>query len=237
MTPPVLIVEDDPAIGELLQFTLESKAYKTRRAASAEDAIQAVREFKPLAAIVDWMLPGVSGLALVAQLRRDPRLREVPLIMLTARGGEDDRVRGLESGADDFLAKPFSPRELIARLEALIRRRVPHLASTPSSVGPFHVDPGSHQVLLHGQRLPLRMMEYRLLRLLLANPNRIFSREQLIDAVWGEHVAIEERTVDVHMRRLRLALGDVARSHLATVRSGGYMFQLPVATDQSVESA
>lgn len=218
----VLVVEDDPAIQVLLRFTLEKSGFEVAIVDSAEDGAVALARALPDVVLIDWMLPRMSGLAFARQLRRDARCAHLPIILVTARGEEGDRVEGLESGADDYLVKPFSPRELVARINAVLRRRAPHAAETPLRAGALRLDPGSHEVTLNGLRLDMAPTEFRLLRFLMAHPGRVFSRAQLLDKVWGDHVFIEERTVDVHVRRLRLALGEAGESLIETVRGAGY---------------
>ncbi len=218
----VLVVEDDAAIQALLDFTLKKAGFEATIVASAEAGAEALRDALPDIVLIDWMLPKMSGIAFARQLRRDTRSAGLPIIMVTARGEEGDRVEGLESGADDYLVKPFSPRELVARIQAVLRRRAPHAAETALSVGSLHLDPSTHQVTLAGRRLEMAPTEFRLLRFLMANPGRVFTRAQLLDKVWGDHVFIEERTVDVHVRRLRQALGASGESLIETVRGAGY---------------
>lgn len=225
MSSTVLVVEDDPGIRELLRFTLDAAGFDVVAVPSAEQALDTIRRRRPMIALVDWMLPGMSGLSLVGELRRERRTSDLPVIMVTARGGETNRIAGLDQGADDYIEKPFSPREVVARLRALLRRRAPHLVDTPYRRGPFRVEPQMHRIFLNERPLALRLVEYKLLRFLLARANEVFTRDRLLDQVWGEHVAIEERTVDVHVRRLRLALGAEGRDLLVTVRGGGYMLQ------------
>ncbi len=221
----VLVVEDDPAIQALLRFTLEKSGFEPTIVASAEEGAAALRDVLPDVVLIDWMLPKMSGIALARQLRRDARCADLPIILVTARGEEGDRVEGLEAGADDYLVKPFSPRELVARINAVLRRRAPHAAEAVLQAGALRLDPASHEVTLNGLRLDMAPTEFRLLRFLMANPGRVFSRAQLLDKVWGDHVFIEERTVDVHVRRLRLALGEAGEAGEAlieTVRGTGY---------------
>ena len=178
--------------------------------------------------LLDWMLPGQSGLALARALRADPRTRELPIIMVTARGDEADRVAGLESWVDDYVTKPFSPRELKARIKAVLRRRAPESAQEPLAVGPIRLDPATHRVTVDRQPVHLGPTEFRLLRYFLARPERVHTRAQLLDQVWGDHVYIEERTVDVHIRRLRLALEPFgAHDLIETVRGAGYRIAAP----------
>lgn len=237
MSSRVLIVEDDAAIAELIEFTLQQAGYEPIRAESAERALAAVRESLPVLALVDWMLPGMSGLSLVQKLRLEARTAHLPIIMVTARTDEGQRITGLDYGADDYLTKPFSPRELVARIRALLRRRSPESSDAVLSVGPLRLDPAAHAVSLNGQRIELRLIEFKLLRLMMAHPNRVFDRTQLLDRIWGDHVFIEERTVDVHVRRLRLALGSVGREFIATVRGGGYKLIVSEVAESVTTSA
>ena len=222
----VLVVEDEPAIQELLQMTLEQAGFKPVIAGTAEQAWQIIRNELPDLALVDWMLPGLSGLALTRQLRADARTRSLPLVLLTARGEENDRVMGLEGGADDYITKPFSPRELVARLRAVLRRRAPQCAGEPLEHAGVRLDPETHTVTVDACSCELAATEFRLLRYLLAHPGRVFSRAQLLDSVWGDHQFVEERTVDVSVRRLRLALGERGDTLIETVRGVGYRLSL-----------
>ena len=218
----VLVVEDDPAIQELVKFTLEEAGFGVIVAASAEDALARISAILPDVALIDWMLPGMSGLALAQRIRAEARTRPLPIIMLTARAAESDRVAGLEQGADDYLTKPFSPRELVARIRAVLRRRAPEQSDEVLEVGPLRLDPGSHSVTWQNRALEIGPTEFKLLRFLMTQPGRVFTRAQLLDKVWGDHVFIEERTVDVHVRRLRLALGVDGEALVETVRGVGY---------------
>lgn len=229
MATRVLVVEDDPAIQELIRFTLEKAGMKAAVAASAEEALAALKAALPDAVLIDWMLPKMSGLALARQLRESARTEKLPLIMVTARGEEADRVAGLEQGADDYLVKPFSPRELLARIQAVLRRRTPHAAETTLVAGSLHLDPISYEVTLEGHPVDLAPTEFKLLRFFMAHPGRVFTRPQVLDQVWGDHVFIEERTVDVHIRRLRQALGPQGEQLIETVRGAGYKLSLPRA--------
>jgi two-component system phosphate regulon response regulator PhoB len=229
MHPSVLVVEDDSAIRDLLQYTFERASFRVLPAGSAERAIEIMKERVPTVAVIDWMLPAMSGLALIERLRRDPRTAGIPLLMVTARDGEQERVNGLDAGADDYLTKPFSPGELIARVNALIRRRAPEYASGRLSAGPITLDTETRKVEVSGKTVNLRQVEFRLLKLFLAHPNRVFTRNELLDRVWGESVFVEERTVDVHIRRVRLALGPGFRDLINTVRGGGYKLDLGAA--------
>jgi two-component system, OmpR family, phosphate regulon response regulator PhoB len=218
----VVVVEDDKGIQELLRFTLERGGYQTFCADSAEQAEALLHQSLPDVVIIDWMLPGISGLALTRKLRADSRTRSLPIIMVTARGEEPDRVSGLEGGADDYIVKPFSPKELIARVQAVLRRRTPELAGGTLNIGPLQLDTDSHEARVNGERIALTPAEFRLLRFLMANPGRVYTRQQLLDSVWGDHVYIEDRTVDAHIRRLRVALGPHAEQMVETVRGAGY---------------
>jgi two-component system phosphate regulon response regulator PhoB len=223
MMPTVLVVEDEPAIVELLKVNLCDEGYEVVTASSAEAAAASLRERLPDLMLLDWMLPGQSGLAFAKALRADARTRELPVIMLTARSEEADRVAGLEAWVDDYVTKPFSPRELKARIKAVLRRRAPEAAQEPLAAGALRLDPATHRVTVDGVNVPLGPTEFRLLRYFLARPERVHSRSQLLDQVWGDHVYIEERTVDVHIRRLRLALEPFGQDRLIeTVRGSGY---------------
>ena len=227
MTTRVLVVEDDPAIQELIRFTLQKAGLKPIAALSGEAAQAALNAELPDVVLIDWMLPKMSGLALARELRGAPRTAKLPLIMVTAKGEEGDRVAGLEGGADDYLVKPFSPRELVARIQAVLRRRAPHAAEMSLAVGPLQLDPISYEVTLDGRAVELASAEFKLLRFFMAHPGRVFSRAQVLDQVWGDHVFIEERTVDVHIRRLRQALGPKGEALLETVRGAAFKVTLP----------
>ena len=223
MTPTILVVEDEPAIRELLAVNLADAGYDVRTAEDAESARRMLDGELPDLVLLDWMLPGMSGLALAKQLRADDRTRDLPIIMVTARGEEADRVAGLEAWVDDYVTKPFSPRELKARIKAVLRRRAPEAAQEPLAAGPVRLDPSTHRVTVDGRPVHLGPTEFRLLRYFLARPERVHTRAQLLDQVWGDHVYIEERTVDVHIRRLRLALEPFgAQDLIETVRGAGY---------------
>ena len=216
----LLLVEDDKAIAELVRFHFEREGYAVTATANGEEALILVDEVRPDLMVLDWMIEGISGIELCRRLRRKPATANLPIIMLTARGEEDDRLRGLDTGADDFITKPFSPKELVARAAAVLRRVRPALAAEALSYGGLAMDLAAHRVRRDGTSVPLGPTEFRLLRHFLENPGRVFSRQQLLDAVWRHNEDIELRTVDVHIRRLRLALGepDIVR----TVRSTGY---------------
>jgi two-component system, OmpR family, phosphate regulon response regulator PhoB len=223
MTPRILVVEDEPAILELLRVNLVDAGYEVQAAPDGETAQELLKESLPDLVLLDWMLPGVSGLSLAKQLRGDARTRELPLIMVTARSDEADKIAGLEAWVDDYVTKPFSPRELKARIKSVLRRRAPEAAQEPLEAGPLKLDPVTHRVTVKSEPVHLGPTEFRLLRFLLARPERVHSRTQLLDQVWGDHVYIEERTVDVHVRRLRLALEPHGQAGLIeTVRGSGY---------------
>ncbi len=223
MTPSALVVEDEPAILELISVHLRDAGYEVRGAADAEQAQALIRESLPDIVLLDWMLPGQSGLALAKQLRAEMRTRELPIIMVTARSDEADKIAGLEAWVDDYVTKPFSPRELRARIKAVLRRRAPEAAQEALSAGKLKLDPIAHRVTVDDREVPLGPTEFRLLQFLLARPERVHSRAQLLDQVWGDHVYIEERTVDVHIRRLRRALEPYGQDGLIdTVRGSGY---------------
>jgi two-component system phosphate regulon response regulator PhoB len=226
MTPTILVVEDEPAIQELLAVNLKHNGFLVVRAGSAEDAEAVIRATLPDLLILDWMLPGKSGVALAKKLRGDERTRELPIIMLTARVHEEDKVLGLEAGADDYITKPFSPKELVARVRAVLRRRQPHLAGDVVEIGALSLNPATHRVIAAGQPVELGPTEFRLLLFFMSHPERVYSRAQLLDEVWGDHVFIEERTVDVHIRRLRATLEPTGEhERVETVRGAGYRFR------------
>jgi two-component system phosphate regulon response regulator PhoB len=228
VTSTILVVEDEPAIRELLRINLVDAGYRVKEAADAEAAQGVVNEALPDLLLLDWMLPGQSGLAWAKQLRADARTRDIPIIMVTARSEETDRVAGLEAWADDYVTKPFSPRELKARIKAVLRRRAPEAAQEPLAVGPIRLDPITHRVTVNDRDATMGPTEFKLLRYLLARPERVHTRSQLLDQVWGDHVYIEERTVDVHIRRLRVALEPHgADALIETVRGSGYRLCAP----------
>lgn len=219
----VLIVEDEPAQAEMLSYNLQKEGFRVAVAGDGEEGLLAARESIPDAIVLDWMLPGLSGIEVCRQLRGDPSTREIPILMLTARGEEEDRVRGIETGADDYVVKPYSPREVVARIKALLRRANPSLASEVLEYADISMDLAQHKVSRGGQAIHLGPTEFRLLKTLMEKPGRVYSRERLLDMVWGRDVYVEDRTVDVHIRRLRKALneGDVA-DVIRTVRGEGY---------------
>jgi two-component system phosphate regulon response regulator PhoB len=230
MPATVLIVEDEPAILELVAVNLEHAGYETLRAASAEEAGRLLADVLPDLVLLDWMLPGQSGAALARRLRGDARTRELPLIFLTARAEEPDKIAGLEAGADDYITKPFSTRELVARIRAVLRRRKPQHGDAPVEIAGLRLDPVAHRVTGNGAVLSFGPTEFRLLHYLITHPNRVYSRTQLLDEVWGDHVFIEERTVDVHIRRLRQGLSPSGHEALIeTVRGSGYALRAETA--------
>ena len=227
-SPLVLIVEDEEAIITLLDYNLRNAGYLTAIARDGEEAVDLARSLEPNAILLDWMLPLRSGLEVCRHLRRAPETSEVPIIMLTARGEEQDKLRGLDMGADDYLTKPFSPQELLARLRAVIRRAQPARLKEVLTFDTIAMDQSSHRVTRGDRLVELAPTEFRLLRHFLQYPGRVFSREQLLDAVWGREKDIEARTVDVHIRRLRKALNDSDESNvIRTVREVGYALDHP----------
>lgn len=223
----ILVVEDEIAIQELLRYSLEQAAFETTVVDSAEAAISEIRHRLPALVLLDLMLPGMSGIALAKRLRSEARTRELPIIMVTARSEENDRVHGLELGADDYVSKPFSPKELIARIRAVLRRRAPHLAGDPVTIGPVSLDPSSRTVTCHGQPISLGPTEFELLQYLMTHPNRALTRDQLLNALRGDHRFLEDRTIDVYIRRLRAGLGPIGETLIETVRGIGYKLAVP----------
>ena len=232
MPSTILVVEDEPAIQELIAVNLSFAGHKVLRAADADQATTLVRAELPDLILLDWMLPGMSGVQFARKLRADERTRDVPVIMLTARSAETDKVDGLEAGADDYITKPFSPKELMARIKAVLRRRAPQLTDDVVDIGGLQLDPATHRLSgaqPDGGRRTLEIgpTEFRLLHFFMTHPERVYSRAQLLDQVWGDHVFLEERTVDVHIRRLRNALSPSGCEHLVeTVRGSGYRFSV-----------
>ena len=223
MAATILVVEDEPAIQELIAYACRTSGFEVRRSDSVQAAREAVGGELPDLVLLDWMLPDRPGIELLRELRGQERTRNLPVIMLTAKGGESDKVTGLDAGADDYVVKPFSPRELVSRIRAVFRRRAPELAGEALQYGPITLDAARHAVLVNGQPVKMGLTEFKLLGFFLAHPDRVFTRSQLLDGVWGDHVFIEERTVDVHMLRLRKALAPHDAQHLAqTVRGMGY---------------
>ena len=223
MGATILIVEDEPGIQEVLRFNLNQHGHDTLVAGDAEHAWAMLREVMPDVLLVDWMLPGMSGIDLTRKVRADSRLKDLPIIMLTARVEERDKILGLDSGADDYLSKPFSPRELLARIKAVLRRRAPQMLDAPVEIGTLRLDPVGHRVTGRDLTIDLGPTEFRLLHFFMTHAERVYSRSQLLDHVWGDHVFVEERTVDVHIRRLRSALEPSGHDELIqTVRGSGY---------------
>ena len=225
MKPTILVVEDEPAIQDLIQINLEMGGYRVLIAASAEEALKQVQQELPDLVLLDWMLPGMSGVDLTRRLRSDTRTKLLPIILLTARGEEADKLRGLETGADDYMVKPFSLKELEARIKAVLRRRAPELTEDTIEYHGLALDPAAHKVTGNNQTLVMGPTEFRILHFFMTHHERVYSRSQLLDQVWGDHVFIEERTIDVHMRRLRAALAPSGHDTLIhTVRGSGYRF-------------
>ena len=225
MASTILVVEDEPAIQELIAVNLSFAGHKVLRADDAEQARVLIDAELPDLILLDWMLPGLSGLQMARQLRSDERTKEVPIIMLTAKGEETDKVEGLESGADDYITKPFSPKELMARIKAVLRRRAPQLTDDEIEINGLRLDPVSHRVSGNESDIALGPTEFRLLHFFMTHPERVYTRNQLLDQVWGDHVFLEERTVDVHIRRLRKALEATQHDIMVeTVRGSGYRF-------------
>jgi two-component system, OmpR family, phosphate regulon response regulator PhoB len=219
----VLVVEDEPAIAELISLHLRHEGHLPRTALSADEALTAVNEQLPDLVVLDWMLPGEPGMTLLQRWRQDPRTKSLPVIMLTARAQETDKIKGLDAGADDYLTKPFSPGELMARVRALLRRKAPEALEAPLQVNGLRLEPTTRRAFHANTELQLGPTEFRLLRYLMSHPERVHSRAQLLDKVWGDHVFIEERTVDVHIKRLRDALNPAGCADMIdTVRGSGY---------------
>jgi len=221
----ILIVDDEPDIREVMRFALEEAGFRTLEAGHADDARRLLTNEGPDLLLLDWMLPGRSGLELAQQLKQSAKTRRLPVIMVSARGEEDDRIRGLDTGSDDYITKPFSPRELVARVQAVLRRAKADVVADDIEVAGLHIDNVSHRVSAGGQAIEIAPTEYRLLHFFMTHADRAFSRSQLLDQVWGDQVYVEERTVDVHVRRLRKALEQTGHDRLLqTVRGVGYRF-------------
>ena len=221
----ILVVEDEAAITTLIRFTLENAGFEVNCVASVGEARLQIQQRLPDVALLDWMLPDVSGVAFAQQLRQDARTRDLPIILLTARGEESDKEHGLNQGADDYITKPFSPRELVARINALLRRRAPQKTQAMIQMGHLLLNPMEQSLTAHGKPLVLGPSEFKLLHFFMTHPDRVYSRGQLLDLVWGDHVFVEERTIDVHIRRLRLSLAPAACADwVQTVRGVGYRF-------------
>ena len=227
MSAKILIVEDEPAIQELLAFNVAQAGFHALRAEDAESAWLQIRQDLPDLILLDWMLPNTSGPLLARQFRSEARTSNIPIIMLTARGEEHDKILGLESGADDYITKPFSPRELMARIRAMLRRHAPAISDEPITIDGLELSPISHRVRASGINIELGPTEFRLLCFFMNHAERVYSRSQLLSHVWDTHAFIEERTVDVHIRRLRKALEAAGKDHLIqTVRGSGYRFSV-----------
>ena len=229
MSQLILIVEDEPSIAELISINLTHAGFSVLRALQADEALQLLRNTKPDLVILDWMMPGKSGVQFARELRSNPSMQAIPILMLTAKGEEADKVLGLDAGADDYVTKPFSPKELVARVKALLRRHVFEVVEEKAlALGPIQLDPTAHRLTIRisdntSKALALGPTEFRLMQFLMANPERVHSRTHLLDNVWGNEVYIEERTVDVHIKRLRAALAPFACDHyVETVRGSGY---------------
>ncbi len=223
MKPRILLIEDDISLTELVRYNLDHEGFEVECAADGEEGLLMAQETPPDLVLLDWMLPNLSGIEICRRLRRNTSTANVPVIMLTARADEADRIRGLDTGADDYITKPFSPRELIARIHAILRRIRPALTGQMLRYDDITLDGTSHKVARNGSQVHLGPTEFRLLRHFMENPSRVFSREQLLDAVWGHDVYVELRTVDVHIRRLRKALTvDGTKDVIRTVRAAGY---------------
>ena len=223
MAATILVVEDEPAIQELISYSLRQAKHTVSSTKNAEEAMKIINDTLPDLVLLDWMLPGMSGADFARMLRRATRTKDIPIIMLTARADESDKVTGLESGADDYITKPFSPRELLARIKAVLRRRAPEAADDVVEIGGLRLDSATHRVTANETEVVLGPTEFRLLHYLMTHSERVHSRSQLLDQVWGDHVFVEDRTVDVHIRRLRKALENVDKDGLVqTVRGSGY---------------
>ena len=228
MAGTILIVEDEPAIAELITLTLRRSGHQTVHAESVERAITLVDQAMPDLALIDWMLPGASGVELVKKLRSDKRTKTIPIIMLTAKSEEADKLLGLETGADDYVTKPFSPKELVARIKAVLRRRSPQLTEDIVETNGLRLDPATHRITVNDTPIQMGPSEFKLLHFFMTHTERVHTRSQLLDHVWGDHVFVEERTVDVHIRRLRQALEASGHdAYIQTVRGTGYRFSKP----------
>ena len=228
MAGTILIVEDEPAIAELITLTLRRGGHQTVHAESVERAITLVDQAMPDLALIDWMLPGASGVELVKKLRGDKRTKTIPIIMLTAKSEEADKLSGLETGADDYITKPFSPKELVARIKAVLRRRAPQLTEDVVETNGLRLDPATHRITVNDKPVQMGPSEFKLLHFFMTHTERVHTRSQLLDHVWGDHVFVEERTVDVHIRRLRQALEVSGHdAYIQTVRGAGYRFSKP----------
>lgn len=229
MPKRVLLVEDEAPIREMLEFVLEQSGFETIQAEDFQIALDMVKEPYPDLILLDWMLPGGSGVQLAKKLKQHEFTRDIPIIMLTARGEEEDKVRGLDSGADDYITKPFSPKELVARIKAVMRRVTPTASEEPVAFNGLNLDPVSHRVSANEEPLDMGPTEFKLLHFFMTHAERVFSREQLLDNVWGTNVYVEDRTVDVHIRRLRKAISKYGHDDMIqTVRGSGYRFSAKI---------
>ncbi|MDC0601966.1 phosphate regulon transcriptional regulator PhoB [Aliiglaciecola sp.] len=225
----ILLVEDEAPIREMLEFVLEQSGFETQQAEDYQVALDLIQEPYPDLILLDWMLPGGSGVQLAKKLKQHEFTRDIPVIMLTARGEEEDKVRGLDSGADDYITKPFSPKELVARIKAVMRRVTPTAAEETIAINGLALDPVSHRVSANDEPLDMGPTEFKLLHFFMTHVERVYSREQLLDNVWGTNVYVEDRTVDVHIRRLRKAISKFAHDDMIqTVRGAGYRFSAKV---------
>jgi len=232
MSGAILVVEDEAAVQELISVNLQHAGYRVLRAGSVQEAEVLVNEERPDLVLLDWVLPKVPGATFARQLRGDHRTKDIPIILISGRSSEQDKVAALEGGADDYVTKPFSPRELLARVKAVMRRCSPQLTDDVVSIAGLRLDPAAHRVTANGREIDLWALEFRMLHFFMTHPDRVFSRAKLLDEIWGDHVFVEERTVDVHIRRLREALSPSGHASLIeTVRGTGYRFRrnLPVA--------
>jgi len=229
MAAKILIVEDEPAISEMIEVALVRANFEVTKADDAEEAMRLLGDVLPDLVLLDWMLPGASGMEFARRIKKDELTSHIPIIMLTAKGSESDKINGLDAGADDYITKPFSPRELIARIKAVLRRTSPQTESEKIEVDKLVLDTASHRIMVNDESLELGPTEYRLLHFFMTHPERVYSRGQLLDRVWGSNVYVEERTVDVHIRRLRKALTPSGYDqYVQTVRSAGYRFSTKV---------
>lgn len=226
----VLIVDDEAAIREMIMVALEMADYKCVEASNAQDAFIAIVDQRPDMILLDWMLPGTSGIELARRLKRNESTADIPIIMLTAKTEEDNKVQGLEVGADDYITKPFSPRELVARLKAVLRRATPKGIESEIEIDGLVLDPVCHRVTSHNELLTMGPTEYKLLQFFMTHQDRVYTRAQLLDQVWGGNVYVEDRTVDVHIRRLRKALGEKHEQLVQTVRGTGYRFSAQIVS-------
>lgn len=225
----ILVVDDEPSIREMIEFSLSRADFQVVHAGDAHEALSRIVDERPDLILLDWMMPEVSGIELARRLKKDEIAREIPVIMLTARSEENDKIRGLEVGADDYVTKPFSPRELIARIEAVLRRSAPEQKEEKMQAGALTLDAGSHRIFIDNRQVEVGPTEFRLLHFFMLHPDRVYNRSQLLDHVWGQNVYIDERTVDVHIRRLRKALSISACDKMVqTVRGAGYRFSAQV---------